>query len=336
MRPDHNLEPAPGWVGGFAESNPAFAYPDPDLTSLPMPDNMDNIHRIERQQKIIWPEFSWETIQGDPNSRCFQMFSPDISRVGYDSTGRIWSIMCPQQGHCLHDVVCMNVEVTVTGQRGWVDETTREIAADMSVEGTIWFSPSSHQSELVQAGWKLFDKIGAPFPSSKENAIKVKTHKRNQESQPIFPGRTGESTTFDAPDFAKHDTDKTFLTKHVEKAWAVGNIEVEIGDIEKKRFHPLVNWFNEKVLEMFNEASGNMLQSGNLLTWNVWFTAPELVDTEEWRAHAELWRESLEADHGSPTGLGHPARYADGTLFKPLEIDKEDIANFIKEIKSHH
>ena len=41
-----------------------------------------------RQQKVLWPEFSWETVLGKPASRCFQMFAPDISRLGYDDTGR--------------------------------------------------------------------------------------------------------------------------------------------------------------------------------------------------------------------------------------------------------
>ena len=35
----------------------------------------------------------------------------------------------------------LNVEVTVTGNRGWVDETTKEIAVDMGVVGKIWFAP---------------------------------------------------------------------------------------------------------------------------------------------------------------------------------------------------
>lgn len=29
--PDTNTPIPPGWVGGFAESNPEFAYPVPDL-----------------------------------------------------------------------------------------------------------------------------------------------------------------------------------------------------------------------------------------------------------------------------------------------------------------
>ena len=105
----------PGWVGGFAQSNPAFAYPDPDLSSLPMLGNMDNILLLQRQWPVKWPEFSWETVPGVPNSRCFQMFAPYISRLGYTDKGRVYSIICPQQGVWIGEKICLNIEVTVTG-----------------------------------------------------------------------------------------------------------------------------------------------------------------------------------------------------------------------------
>src|SRR4051812_8588661 len=57
------------WKGGFAQSDPAFAYPDPDLSSLPLLKNMDNINLLQRQQAALWPEFSWETERGNPDKR---------------------------------------------------------------------------------------------------------------------------------------------------------------------------------------------------------------------------------------------------------------------------
>ncbi len=324
MTSHQNSDAAPGWVGGFAASNPAFAYPDPNLTSLPMLENMANIDLLQRQQGVKWPEFSWETIQGNPDSRCFQMFSPYISRLGYTDTGRVYSIICPQQGACSPSLGCMNVEVTVTGQRGWVDETNREIAADMTVEGTIWFSPSAHENPLVKLLWQMFKNKKLPFPSEKANGIKVSTHKFKDPGQSIFPVRTGETTLFTSPDFAKHPD-----------AWAVGNVEVEIGPI-KKTGYPIVDEFNELVMEAFNVASGNILQSGNLLSWNVWFTAPELINKEEWRTHAERWRKSIDADHGSPTGPGTQVRYFDGSPFKPgEEVIEEEIDKILVYLKKH-
>ena len=69
LRKDINKTPAPGWVGGFAQSNPDFAYPPqkkgedipPNFSSLDMLDNMANISLLERQLKVLWPEFSWNS-----------------------------------------------------------------------------------------------------------------------------------------------------------------------------------------------------------------------------------------------------------------------------------
>lgn len=312
-----------GWVGGFAESNPAFAYPTPNLSSLPMLDNMDNIDLLERQQAVDWPEFSWETVIGDSTSRCFQMFAPDISRLGYTDEGRVYSIICPQQGACSPSIGCLNVEVSVTGQRGWVNETNKEIAADMTVEGKIWFTPSSLESWKIKLLWASFDRLNLPFPSDKAHAIRVTTFKPGDPTQPIFPLLQGETTLFPSPNFAKHP-----------EAWSIGNIGVEIGPIIKTG-NPIADEFNELIMEIFNFATGNMLLSGNVLTWNVWFRSPQLVDKVEWKAHAEKWRKSIDADHGSPDGQGTTAKYFDGTPFNPiagiLEYEEAKILAFIKK-----
>ena len=314
-----------GWIGGFAQSNSAFAYPTPNLESLPMLHNMANIDLLERQQAVPWPEFSWETVPGDPKSRCYQMFAPDISRIGYTDVGRVYSIICPQQGVCSPSFGCLNIEVSVTGQRGWVDETNRELAADMTIEGKIWFSPSAKQNPIVKLFWNLFAGNGLPFPSNKANAIIVTSHKYQDPLQPIFPVRTGETKLFVSPDFARHPNE----------AWAVENVEVEIGPI-KKTGNLIVDEFNQLIMDVFNLAGGNILKSGNLLSWNVWSTAPELVNKQEWRDHAEKWRESIDADHGSPDGDGTPARYFDGSPFEPIEaLVDEEIEKIIAFLKKH-
>ena len=89
-------------------------------------------------------------------------------------------------------------------------------------------------------------------------------------------------------------------------------------------------------MDVFNLASGNMLKAGNILTWNIWSTAPEYVDQEEWRTHAERWRLSIDSDHGSPTGPGTKARYFDGTPFKPIEnVIDEEIDKVLAYLKKH-
>lgn len=320
--------PAEGWVGGFAQGNPAFAYPNPDLASLPMLDNLANIPLLQRQQKVLWPEFSWLTVLGDENSRAYQMFAPDISRLGYTDEGRIYSIICPQQGTCFTNIGCMNVEVTVTGNRGWVDESDKSLAGDMTVVGKIWFSPSAHQNPIVKRLWDKFASSNLPFPSDKANAIQVTTYKPGDNTQPIFPILKGESTEFPIPDFAKHPD-----------AWAVANLGVAIGPIVPTE-SAVVNGFNKIIMDIFNLGSGNMLKNGNTLTWNVWFIAPQHVDQQEWADHAEKWRTSIDADHGSPLGPGTDPRYFDGTPFKALKAafdnEEEELVKELEEFEETH
>lgn len=320
-----NEKPVGGWDGKFAESNPAFAYPDPDLSSLELKGNMDNIPKLKRQQKVVWPEFSWETEPGkaDPK-RCYQMFAPDISRIGYDDDGRVYSIICPQQGINSPQLGSINVEVTVTGNKGWVNESTKELAADMGVEGKIWFSKSAQKGRVLGKFMNHFEKFNLPFPSNKENAIVIKTFKPGEPNQPTFPLRKGSSTNFPIPEFAKH-----------KGAWSLGHLGVEIGSIVE-RDSEIVDNFNQLVLDIFNTTSGNMLKKGNVLTWNVWFTAPELVNTEEWENHAKKWRDSINVEHASPEGPGTDARYFDGTRFEPLKsLLIEEAPRLIAFAKKH-
>lgn len=218
------------------------------------------------------------------------------------------------EGVWIKDKICLNVEVTVTGQRGWVNEDTRELAADLTVEGKVWFSPSQNQGSKLKQLWPILDMIDHPFPLSKPEAIRVITHKPGDPNQPVFPVFTGETTKFRIPEFARHP-----------EAWSVANLHVEIGAIQKTD-DDIVDEFNEVVIKALNLAQGNMLLQGNTLSWNVWFKEPELVNYEEWKNHAEVWRDSIKAHHGPPNGLsGTDAKFFDGATFNPLEGKMDDI-----------
>ncbi len=319
LRKDINPTPVAGWVGGFKEDTP-------DISTLPMLDNLANIDKLQRQQKVLWPEFSWETEPGEADpKRCYQMFAPDISRIGYTNEGRIYSLICPQQGATSPHLGSMNVEVTVTGNRGWVDETNKDMLGDMGVEGKIWFSRNAQNHPILKQLFKDFVEQGLPFPSDKANAIRVSTHLPGNPDEPNFPFAKGLTTAFPIPEFAKHEG----------IAWTKGNLAVQIGAIVPTGIEK-VDKFNQMILDIFNTASGNMLKNGNILTWNVWFTAPELVDQEEWANHAEKWRQSIDADHGSPEGPGGDARYFDGSKFEPLkEVLIEELPRILSFIKEH-
>ena len=322
--------PAPGWVGGFSTSKPKFAYPDPDLSSLPMLDNMANIPLLERQLDVLWPEFSWQTVIGDETSRCYQMFAPDISRAGYTKEGRVYSIICPQQGAYSPTFGDLNIEVTVTTQRGWVNESATKldydlVAADMNVVGKIWFGPSAKTRPWYNLLKLIFAIEGLPFPLDKANAIQVELHKVGDPNTPTINVRSGINGDFPNPCFATHE----------DCAWAVANVAVQIGPIAQRHV-AIVDDFNALIMAAFNLASGNLLHNGKILTWNVWLNAPTIVDQAEWKAHAEVWRQSIDTGHGSPDGKGTQPRYFDGTYFTPLGGVEQEETDMIKAFVKKH
>lgn len=335
MKLKPNKIPAKGWKGGFSTSNPKFSYPNPDLESIPMTSNMANLNRLKRQQNVRWPEFSWFTEFNQENSRCFQMFSPFISRLGYTDQGRIYSIICPQQGTWLGKEICLNVEVTVTGVKGWVNEADTNakpsLAGEMQVKPKIWLSPKEHQSKLLKEAWDDLKFAYPNLPLSKEHAIELNTHRANDKDKARFTLRKGETDRFKSPEFSQHYTDSAF--------YEVANLEVQISDIIPT-YDKEVDDFSRILMKAFNIGSGNMLAPTNILTWNVWFINPQLVDTKEWKEHAALWRKSIDAHHGPPYNKSEkdewphlmaqrPVRYFNGEHFSSK---KAEIEHVIKEI----
>jgi len=65
----------------------------------------------------------------------------------------------------------------------------------------------------------------------------------------------------------------------------------------------MVESFNQMLVDVVNVASGNMLTANNILSWNIWFAAPQVVDQVEWKTHSMRWRESLEVTHEYPIGV---------------------------------
>lgn len=306
------------WIGGFVESNPEFSYPEHDLSSLPILDNMANIGKLQRQMKVKWPEFSWTPIVNNKKKRYYQRFANDISRIGYTSRGRVYSIICPQQGTFIKNILNLNVEITVTGQRGWVNEKPADknyMAANLGVMGRVWFSPDGNHC-LIK---KIFEKLnhkGLPF--DKCNAIDVMTSSIGDPENFMFDLTQGESKHCEFPPFTKHD----------DKAFTVGHIDVQINEIIKTG-DSVVDNFNQMVLDIFNILSHNMLANKNILTWNVWFTSPEIVDQKEWAEHAEKWRKSLNVDHKYPDGDPSEVRDFKGKVVNHTFIDRLKIIQVV-------
>ena len=235
-----NVSPLAAYKGGFKDSNPDYSYsPEkPDLSDLPITGNLDNIDKITRMQKVLWPQFSWQSVPGDESSRLYEMFATDISRIGYDDEGRIWSIICPQRGFGNDIVGTFMLEVTVTGVRGWsvlflqnfrhfsiiiifihssrhsslffsslnnnyltrVDEETQSVCAEMGVEGVIWVEPTDNP--FVGSFEHLLDSYNLPF--SKKHAVKVNGHAVGKPYEEFWPMVNGTDPKFFHPTFAQH------------------------------------------------------------------------------------------------------------------------------------
>jgi len=309
-------EAPPGWKGGFAQSNPAFAYPQthPDLSSIPVTTNLEHIPNVTRMMKAKWPEFSWEMVPGNDSTRVYCRFTEYISRYGYDDEGQVWSVICPQQGADLGRLGEANVEITVTGVRGYLDEAAKpspSVAVELGVMGQIWLTI---QTPLLTALLNHVFPSTEEYPIKKAKSIRIQTHEVGNKLQPLFRNDNGVSKQFISPPFAQHWDEAALVT----------NLEVQIGEILKNKSEngkvtKEVDDFNQMILNLFNLSTGNMLYHQNKLSWNIWLTAPQPVNQVEWKNHAAFWRESLDSTHIYPRGLSpqtNPRRF-DGSVEEP-------------------
>jgi hypothetical protein len=303
-----------GWKGGFKDTTKA------DLSDLEITGNRDNIDKITRTQKIFWPEFSWLSIPGDEKSRVYEMFAKDVSRIGYDDDGRIWSLICPQRALFVPPFGTVMIEVTVLGVKGWVDEPTKDMFANIGIRGNIWIES---ENDLVNEFKAAFENVGKDFPLSKEHAIKINAHAVGNPDEEFWPVKQGLDPNFEHPSF----------TTHWDEAFNVYNLEVEMGKPELT-YDKFADDFNAMFLELFNNMSGNLVTEGQRVAWHVWADKPEHVDTAEWKGHAKKWYESLTVKHEYPSGDPGVARDADGKEFKPqfnLEEDLKIVWEFIRD-----
>src|SRR3569833_1673181 len=252
-----------GWIGGFYGNPPGQPYPNSALlSSLPFLGNLANIPNITRMLRAKWPEFSWETTPGDATTRMYQMFAPDISRLGYDDNGRVWSIICPLLGVYFSTLgATMNIEVTVTGNRGWMDENASKdqlFASDITIKPTIWFSPDSVDGIFWQQLLKLNKLWNNTLPLSKEKGIRINA--TDETGLPDIQVRMGERPEYPFPARANHWRDY---------AWAVANLAVRIGDIDSTG-NAKADEFNSWEMDLFNIGFGFLLLFGFVFFFFFW------------------------------------------------------------------
>ena len=289
---------------------------------------MANIEKLDRQVKVRWPEFSWLRGEGE-DSRCFTMFAPNVSRIGYAEDGRVYSIICPQQGSYSPNFGSLNIEITVTGVRGWMVEDEKNAAADLTVVPKIWFGPGVTTFIPFEIIARIFESRSIAFPLRKSDAIQIKTYHPDEPDNPVLKGFKGVDSRYTPPEFTRHDN-----------AWGVSNLALGVGP-HFKTGCKFFDDFADMVMALFNIQSHNLLKPGGTVSWNVYFTPPEPVDHCEWYTHADRWRRSLDSSSNAHRG-GSPTRDAQGNVVQPapdafqqeMKIILKFLATFLPEIKA--
>jgi len=228
----------------------------------------------------------------------------DCAEIIVDYVGFLRSDTCVTGGF---------VEVTVTGVRGWVDEENMSVYADVSVEGNVWIEPA-HGNPLIKVLTKIFKAIDplGEFPFNKANAVKVEAHQVGKPYKAEWPMVNGTDPDIFQPMNRRHYDDG---------AYSAYNLEVEMGSKIKNKQSSLTDRFDDLVLELFNLHSSGILLPGQRVSWNLWPTAPEGVEIEEWEGHAEKWFNSMNIKHEYPDGTKLSDRLI--TTYDGTEIDSE-------------
>jgi len=284
------------WVGGYIGKNEKLDYPQtkPDLSSVPMTGNHDNIDKLDRMMKVKYPEFSWLVDKGDTSTRRYIKMYHDISRIAYTNEGKVYSIICPQLGLDL-DRFCLpgtgNIEIHVGAVRGWVNEDTHTVCADVTLEAIVWIdmkeSEKRKHPHLARFVEKL-DTLGLPF--SKENGMVISAYCPGKPYEPNCPLLNGTDSSPPVPIYAEHD--ESFSVAHI----ATKIVNTKTGIERTDDVYEILSLFMEIILP-------GMLSPGSIIDWNLWFESPEPVNQTEWRDHTEGMRLGIR-DHNRGTDLG--------------------------------
>jgi len=295
--------------------------------------NNGSIGNPTRMMRALHPEFSWLS----NGRRVYKKFACDISRIGYTNEGRVTALICPQVGNDAGPFGHINIEVTVTKVRGFVDETklpqqTIQLTSDQITPEDAWINS---EFEVVVQAWfpevrdttkvsptvtkllNFFERFfGATFPSSKANAIKVSTTDYATRG-PNLLMKAGLNPDVPRPEFTEHDD---VCGSCYVSAWCAEKPKLPVlpsNASEDDKFNRAATGeLHQSLLDIVNIAGHDILKGA--LNWNLYATCPEKVDMNDWERHRDVWQHSIL----TPTGVSHSGvrtdMYEDGT---PLDKD---------------
>jgi hypothetical protein len=297
-----------GFIGGYAESLPGVIG-NKDISNEPMLDNRHNHDKITRQVWARFPEFSWQI--GGNGTRIFQALASDVSRIGYDDTGKAYNLICPQFGS--QTVIGpLNIEFTVASVRGYVNEnmlpTENHCVGDCDYTGAvkgndvvwtefdiqvivkIWFSRDlmENTSAVIDGLFSAGAVVGWVAPVSKATAILIPLIDAQTRS-PYLRIRHGQNPHFVNP----------VNRQHPEVAGVCYLEAIPMSPYPDPLGRRKVDVLNQTIVDIVNGSSNDMFLKNNLLTWNLWAGYPTSVDQKEWDEHATKWAQSVVTPDGT-------------------------------------
>lgn len=312
--------------GGF--NPPSFDILSADLRQLDWQTNHsdhDDSIVVQRFMRAQWPEFSWIDSTG---RRVFQKLTSDVSRLGYTNNGLMTHLICPQMGKLTNILGTAQVEVTVTKQRGYIDESKLPQPVDhiinsnapnaeqehwanfdIGVEVNIWFPDVFDRSnsnvnsvvrEIISLAQSAF---GVTFPQSKQTAVKLGSTDA-VTGNPYLTLKPGRNPTYEPPDFTLHPEAcaVTYLRAIID-TFPKEPSGMDSSDVDGQFRARATYELHKTLFSVFNRMYHNILVGE--LTWNINLSCPELVNTDaarqEWEQHRTLWQQSM----GTPNGTSH-------------------------------
>jgi hypothetical protein len=277
---------------------------------------------VQRFMRVEWPEFSWTDFDG---KRIFQKLTSDISRLGYTNDGLLTHFICPQMGKLTDVLGTAQVEVTVTKQRGYVDESKLPqpidhiinpdtpnaqqehwCNLDIEVLVQVWFpdvlKSGPNVSFIVNSIVSILQSsFGITFPHSKQTAIKVGAIDYDTR-RTYLSYKKGRNPGFTAPAFTIHPEAcaATYLRAIVNPQPNPPSGMDSADEAGKFRAHATYE-LHKSLFKIFNMMYHNIL--GGELSWNINMSCPELLDSDAkrqaWEDHRRLWQESMGTVHGA-------------------------------------
>ena len=244
-----------------------------EFESIPIRGNHDRDLEGTRMMRGWWPEFNWFEFPNTSSDRKLYMKADqDITRLLYNDQGEILSVICPQFGTCIPYLGCLRIEVTVSHVKGWINENEKTCRGNIKFIGKMWIDDFSKENPHGIIKY-ITENYKGNLPFSKKHAIQI--------------SGDGNKELTD-PNIKLQDMNDIIPNLHPESYIVIGFKELFIGPIKNTEN----KFIDQMIVDLASIYQGNMFQNGNIMSWQVYCTKPELVDMNEYLSHVKELKDS--------------------------------------------